>query len=144
MRELDNLVRQGLLKAEPRDGGEFQGLVSSGRKRLADAHNVALSPESRFDLAYNAAHALSLAALRWRGYRPNRQRFLVFQALQHTLGLKPEEWRVLDKAHSQRNAAEYLGYFDVDQRLLDDVLRITTLVLRRIDELAVTPGGGGP
>jgi hypothetical protein len=144
LRELDNLVRQGLLKAEPGDAAEFQGLVSSGRKRLADAHNVELSPESRFDLAYNAAHALSLAALRWRGYRPNKQRFLVFQALQHTLALKPEEWRVLDKAHAQRNAAEYLGYFDVDQRLLIDLLRISGMVLRRVEELAVTPGGGAP
>jgi hypothetical protein len=42
--------------------------------------------ESRFDLAYNAAHALCLAALRWHGYRPTN-RYIVFQGLPHTLGL---------------------------------------------------------
>lgn len=64
---LDNLVRIGQLKTEPPAQAEFDGLVRSGQVRLTDAKNVALSLESRFDLAYNAAHALSLAALRWHG-----------------------------------------------------------------------------
>jgi hypothetical protein len=38
------------------------GLVRSGLTRLADARNAAISTEGRFDVAYNAAHALSLAA----------------------------------------------------------------------------------
>jgi hypothetical protein len=60
-------VRIGQLKAEPPAQAELDGLVRSGRVRLADAENASLSLESRFDLAYNAAHALSLAALRWHG-----------------------------------------------------------------------------
>ena len=64
---LDNLVRIGQLKAEPPAQAEFDGLVRSGQVRLADAANAALSLESRFDLAYNAAHALSLAAMRCVG-----------------------------------------------------------------------------
>lgn len=48
--------------------------------------NATLAIESRFDLAYNAAHALALAALRARGYRSDN-RYVVFQALPHTLGL---------------------------------------------------------
>jgi hypothetical protein len=68
--ELDNLVRTGLLKREPGEQGEFDGLVASGERRLADAQR-GLAADSQFDLAYNAAHALSLAALRWHGYRPN-------------------------------------------------------------------------
>lgn len=62
--ELDNLVRIGSLKAEAGTQGEFDGLLRSGSVRLKDAQNTANSLESRFDLAYNAAHALSLAALR--------------------------------------------------------------------------------
>jgi hypothetical protein len=60
---LDNLVRIGKLKAESPSRLEFAGLVRSGRTRLKDAANTTLHAESRFDLAYNAAHALSLAAL---------------------------------------------------------------------------------
>jgi predicted nucleotidyltransferase len=58
--ELDNLVRTGALKVEPADQKEFDGLFNSGRTRLADAKKGNLALESQFDLAYNAAHALSL------------------------------------------------------------------------------------
>lgn len=65
----DNLCGAGKpLRAEPPDAAEFAGLVRSALARLADAGNTTLSLESRFDLAYNAAHALCLAALRWHGY----------------------------------------------------------------------------
>lgn len=57
----ENLSGPGkALKAEPPDAKEFAGLKRSGQARLKDALNDALSPESRFDLAYNAAHALVL------------------------------------------------------------------------------------
>ena len=55
--------------------------------------------EPLLDLAYNAAHTLCLAALRRAGYRSGN-RYMVFQALPHTLGLGPEVWRVLAKAHN--------------------------------------------
>lgn len=101
---LDNLVRIGQLKVEPPAQAEFDGLVRSGQVRLIDAVNPTLSLESRFDLAYNAAHALSLAALRWHGYR-SENRYQVFQCLTHTLGLQAAQWRVLDQAHRKRNLA---------------------------------------
>ncbi len=74
--QLDNLVRIGQLKAEPAAQGELEGLLRSGVRRLADASRSELSLESRFDLAYNATHALALAALRFRGYR-SQSRYLV-------------------------------------------------------------------
>jgi len=73
---LENMAGPGkALAKEPPDARELQGLVRSGLARLKDAANPANSIEGRFDLVYNAAHALSLAALRWHGYRPgNRYR----------------------------------------------------------------------
>jgi hypothetical protein len=67
------------LKAEPAAAAELNGLVGSGIRRLDDAAREELSLESRFDLAYNATHALALAALRSRGYR-SESRYLVFSA----------------------------------------------------------------
>ena len=55
---LDNLVKIGQLKAEPPADNEVAGLIQSGLTRLKDSQNVELGYESRFDLAYNAAHAL--------------------------------------------------------------------------------------
>ena len=114
---LENLAKSGgTLVAEPPDTREFDGLMRSGLARPHDAGTAGLSLESRFDLAYNAAHALCLAALRHRGYRP-QHRYIVFQVLPHTLGLGPEVWRVLAKCHEVRNLGEYEGDLNLNERL---------------------------
>jgi hypothetical protein len=125
--ELERLVQIGKLKREPGAQTEIDGLVRSARSRLTDARHPALALESRFDLAYNAAHALSLAALRWQGYRSDN-RYVAFQALPHTLGLGPEVWRVLATCHQRRNVLEYEGYLEVDERLLADLLNAAEAV----------------
>src|SRR3989338_7534088 len=125
---LDNLCGPGRqLQAEAPDAQEFAGLVRSGMARLNDARNTSLALESRFDLAYNAAHSLSLAALRRLGYRASN-RYIVFQVLPHTLSLGPEVWRVLDKCHNMRNRGEYEGLLDVDERLVTDLIVATQAV----------------
>lgn len=132
----ENLAGPGKpMAVEPPDAAEIAGLIRSGHARLADARNSALSPDSRFDLAYNAAHALSLAALRRHGYRA-RHRYIVFQVLPQTLGLGPEVWRVLSKAHEQRNLAEYEGHVDIDERLLLDLIAACETVARALESHA--------
>lgn len=133
-RALDNLVRIGQLKPEPPAKAELEGLLRSGIRRLADAERTDLSLESRFDLAYNAAHALALAALRASGYR-SESRYLVFQCLQHTIDLPNEQWRVLDQAHRKRNLAEYEGEMDVDEQLVEAMLRVARDVEQRVSRL---------
>ncbi|MDE0037301.1 MAG: hypothetical protein OXU77_07020 [Gammaproteobacteria bacterium] len=128
---LDNLARIGRLHVESPDEAEVRGLLRSGVRRLEDAARGELSLESRFDLAYNAAHALAMAALRYQGYRC-QSRYLVFQCLQHTLGLPAEQWRVLDQAHRKRNLAEYEGEMDVDEQLAAALLRVGREVRRRV------------
>ncbi len=121
--QLDNLVRISRLKSEPAADEEIEGLVRSGVRRLSDAEREDLSLESRFDLAYNAAHSLAIAALRMRGYRSD-SRYLVFQCLQHTVDLPQAQWRVLDNAHRKRNLAEYEGVLDVGEELIAALLRV--------------------
>lgn len=121
---LDNLVRSGSLKVEPADKKESEGLFGSAVDRLKDAHSSELSFASRFDLAYNAAHALALTAMRLQGYRSDR-RYLVFQCLVHTLGLGKVQVRLFALCHERRNLAEYEGYMDVDEALLAELLSAT-------------------
>jgi hypothetical protein len=131
---LDNLVKIGQLKKESGSQSEFDGLVESGRIRLADAHTRSLALESRFDLAYNASHALALAALRWHGYR-SENRYLVFQCLQQTLALGPEHWRVLALCHQRRNDAEYRGRVEIEEKLIDDLIRVAETLLKGVTKL---------
>jgi hypothetical protein len=133
--ELDNLVRVNQLKAEAGTQSEFDGLVRAGLARLKDVEQISgLSQESRFDLAYNAAHALSLAALRWHGYR-SEHRYIVFQCLTHTIKLPASQWRILDQAHRKRNLAEYEGDMDIEESLLAALIEITKEVAKRVQEM---------
>lgn len=134
----ENLTKTGVLKKEPADQREFNGLVRSARVRLKDAKSNTLSLESQFDLAYNAAHALALAALRWHGYRSDK-RYIVFQCIPHTLGFGPEVWRVLMLCHERRNQAEYQGDLDIDQQLVADLLKSTQQVLDKIADMGPVP-----
>jgi hypothetical protein len=123
------------LRAEPPDAKEFAGLHRMGLERLKDAQRKELSLASSFDLAYNAAHALCLAALRWHGYRSSN-RYIVFQLLPHTLGLGPEVWRVLAKCHQARNLGEYEGMLDVTERLVKDLIGACEQVAEKVGALA--------
>jgi len=95
--------------------------LRSAAVRLKDARQPILSLESRFDLAYNAAHAAALSALRVHGYR-SENRYLVFQCLEHTVGYTPQQWLLLDQAHKKRNLAEYEGDLDVTQGFVEELI----------------------
>jgi hypothetical protein len=101
---------------------------------LKDASTKSLALESRFDLGYNAAHALCLAALRWHGLRSGN-RYIVFQVLPHTLGLGPEVWRVLAKCHDIRNASEYEGDLQINERIVADLLSACNAVRDKVEAL---------
>ena len=132
---LENLVKTGGLKAEPPAHVEIAGLIASGLARLEDSRREDLSLESRFDLAYNAVHALSLAALRIAGYR-SKSRYMVFQCLKHTLDLPNEQWRVLDQAHNKRNIAEYEGGIDITEALIAGLIEVTDEVAKRVSRIS--------
>ena len=132
---LESLAGPGkALAVEPPDAKEFAGLKRSGLARLKDASNTANSLEGRFDLAYNAAHAFCLAALRYHGFRPGN-RYIVFQVLPHTVGLGPKVWRVLAKCHEIRNLGEYEGDLNIDERIVTDLIVACRAVAAKLDAL---------
>jgi len=137
--ELDNLVWIKKLKIEPGSRAEFDGMLGSARKRLADAQNESLDPDSRFDLAYGAAHRSALAALRQQGYR-SQDRITVFQTLVHTVGTDKTDIQIFLKAHNERNLAEYQGRTEIDERLLADLIRCTKKLETAVGKLAPPAG----
>lgn len=131
---LDNLLKIQKLKSEPPDQNEFDSMLKSAKTRIQDASIEGLSEEGQFSLIYGAAHALSLAALRWHGYRSDN-RYLVFQCLQHTVGLENAKWRVLDKCHNLRNIAEYEGHLEITPQLLNELMEVTRELLQLVESL---------
>ena len=131
---LDNLVRIGQLKAEPRNEAEAKRMLAMARTRLVDAQLASLSPEGRFTSAYNAAHAAALAALRWHGYR-SENRYTVFQCLTHTLNWPAPRWRVLDAAHRKRNLAEYEGFVELEESAIAELCALVAELIVDVDKL---------
>jgi hypothetical protein len=131
---LDNLVRTGKLKAEPRNDVEVGRLLAMARTRLADARLAGASREGRFTSAYTAAHAASVAALRWHGYR-SESRFMVFQCLAHTVGWPAARWRVLDVAHQKRNLAEYEGVLEVEESAIKELCALTAELIAAVTKM---------
>jgi hypothetical protein len=87
-------------------------MLKSADDQLRDSGIESLSAAGRFMLAYNATHALALAALRAEAYRPSSSqghRKIIFQVLEATAGAPRELWVALDRYHDRRNAAEYHG-----------------------------------
>ena len=138
MQQLDNLVKINQLKLEAPDQKEFDGLLESGRRQLRDAQVEGLSSEGKFSLAYGAAHAFSVAAIRWYGYRSSN-RHTVFKCLQYTVGFEAAQWRVLDECHRQRNLAEYQGELEITEQLLAELLATSIELLERVEALGSAP-----
>ena len=132
--ELDNLVRIGELKPASITKMNISTLIHSGLSRLEDAKNDELGIESRFVLAYNAAHALSLSALWINGYSADK-RYIVFQCLPHTLNLPIEQWRVLANAHDIRNLSEYEGSSEYDECLVESVIEVCDEMAARLSAI---------
>ena len=131
---LENLERIELLTPLERSETEFTQLVAKAKMLHMDSMRSDLSVQSRFHLAYEASFALALAALRWHGYRPAGNRYVVFQALSHTMELGSEV-ALLSKAHGMRNEVEYDAEPFDDLRFLEELISVNEILLDRIPRL---------
>ena len=133
---LDNLCGPtGDLAHEAPDEEEYAHHIDNGLKKLHDARNRDLYLVSRFDLAYNAAFHLSLAALHRLGYRPRDKRYIVFQALPHTLQLGTDVWRVLNNCHDIRNSDTYRITYLINEKLIDGLIAACQKVADKLSML---------
>jgi len=134
---LENLARAKQLNAEAPDELETASLVSRAETFLRDARNTGNGVESRFTLAYDAAHALALAALRSAGYRPSSagHRRIVFQVLEFTAEAPKALSLALAQYHDRRNRVEYEGA-SVSAMEMTDLVKLAaelqSLLLKRL------------
>lgn len=135
MAALENLAGTGQLLTEETSFNEISGYLLRAEQQLADARTTTLSPASRFSLAYDAAHAFALAALRAHGYRPGRglgHRVIVFSTLAHTVASPAAEWSALTRYHTKRNASEYAGLTNASDAEARDLIELTGALGNRV------------
>jgi hypothetical protein len=120
--ELENLVARGLLEPLAASDEELRNQRTRGRLELREASGAGLSVDSRFSLAYAGIHALTMAALRAKGYRPRNTRQVAFLTLAHTVSLPKHSLTVIARAHDRRNLIEYEGKDPVDEKFLAELI----------------------
>jgi hypothetical protein len=135
MQALENLVRTGQLIPEPTSVEEISGFLLRAEQQLIDARTASLSATSRFSLAYDAAHAFALVALRTHGYRPGRglgHRIVVFSTLVHTVSSPAPECAVLLRYHTKRNSSEYAGLVNASEADARDLVEVAGSLGERV------------
>lgn len=135
MQALENLTGTGQLIPEPTSVEEISGFLVRAEQQLIDARTASLSAASRFSLAYDAAHAFALAALRAHEYRPGRglgHRVVVFSTLVHTVASPPAECASLVRYHTKRNSSEYAGLVNASDADARDLIELTGSLHERL------------
>ena len=110
---LETLTRIGRLKPHSASKEDAAKLLTAARRNLRETGITALSPETRFDLAYKAVMQCGLLALLAHGCRPSTNEpghhATIIQTLPLTIGLDNERMIVLDKMRRMRNVNDYSG-----------------------------------
>ena len=135
MQALENLAGTGQLISEPTSVEEISGFLMRAEQQLVDARTASLSAASRFSLAYDAAHAFALIALRVHGYRPGRglgHRMVVFSTLVHTVASPAAECAALVRYHTKRNSSEYAGLVNASEAEARDLIEATRSLRDRV------------
>ena len=134
---LKNLHRIRQLEEHEPDATQVRRMLSSAERSIADARQVSISAESRFDVAYRAITQLSMVALWANGFRaakskPGHHQTLI-QSLVHTIELNRDEMLLLDTFRVKRNAIDYTGE-DVDEASVDECTEAADRLMIRVSK----------
>ena len=112
--EYDNLIKSGTLEAVATTPGAAQSYLGNASDYLDAAQNFghSMKPLQRFTLAYEGFYALVQATLEHRQVRTKDSgRNLAIQRVAHDLGLSPNEFAAVVRAHARRNDTSYRSPF---------------------------------
>jgi len=117
-----------LVQHEP-DAEEIAGFMALADRDIHDAQSRELSEDWQFNIAYNAALQLAIAALAASGYRVDRggaHHHHAVQSLAHTLELDAETVRLFDRFRKKRNVSEYDSVGTITRQEAKEMLALAT------------------
>ena len=95
---------------------------------MAACQTVGLVTDWRFNIAYNAALQVAVAALMAAGYQADRSshHYRVFQSLPYTLGTDSRTIQKLDVFRKKRNIADYERANVVSELEAEEMLKVAS------------------
>lgn len=132
---LEDMLLRDELRREPPTSGEIQRLLEAAARRVEDAENTTIHPETRLEQAYHAILNCALLALRSDGLRavnaPGKHRNAL-ESLQHTLGISPDLIAYFQQLRDLRHRDIYEGSVHVSVREAEEAAREAGTLLQRL------------
>ncbi len=113
------------LRREPATSGEIQRLLDAITRRLEDANNDSIHPETRLEQAYHAILNCALVALRTSGLRPSTgpgHHVVILESLLDTIGIEPSLGDYFQTLRDLRNKDIYTGGTHVSTEQVDEAI----------------------
>ena len=125
------------LRREPETSGEIQRLLDAITRRLEDAGNDSIHPETRLEQAYHAILNCALVALRASGMRPSTgpgHHIVILESLLDTLSIEPTLGDYFQTLRNLRNKDIYTGGAHVSSRQADEAIEEAAALHKRLKE----------
>jgi len=124
------LLAQKRVERVPAGEGEIEGLLTLSARALADALIIAMTPEGRYDRAYDAARTLATAVVRSCGYRVKAVgggHYNTFRALEAADAKQFGAYAIyLDVCRRKRNELSYESFGFVSDTELEELIEQTS------------------
>jgi len=132
---LDEMILRSELSREPARQGEIRRLIDAATRRLEDAANTSIHPETRLEQAYHTILNCALAALRAENLRavnaPGKHRFVI-ESLADTLGTHADLIAHFQQLRDLRHRDIYEGSIHVSEREAEDAVAEASRLLEHL------------
>ena len=129
------MLLRGELRREPVSPSEIRRLVDAATRRLEDAANASIHPETRLEQAYHAILNCALVALRAEDLRvvnaAGKHRFAL-ESLADTLGTTPDLIAYFQQLRDLRHRDIYEGSIHVSEREAEDAVAEASRLLEHL------------
>ena len=133
---LNDWLKNGWLIEHQTTQREIDDLFRIVDRDLKDCEVTRLSPDWRFNIAYNAALQCAKAALATAGYRPTREshHYRLIYSLAYTIQAKDKLIIQFDMFRKKRNISDYLRAGEVSDLEVKEMIALAKRLRNRAEE----------
>lgn len=129
-------LENGWLQEHKPDRQEIRHLFHLIDRDLIDCRKSALSPDWRFNIAYNATLQCANAVLIASGFKAAKDghHFRVIQSLKFTLEIEENSIKKIDAFRKKRNISEYNQAGTISTRELEEMIAVAESLRQSVNE----------
>ena len=137
---LNEWLKNGWLIEHKTSQKEIDDLFRIVDRDLKDCGVAKLSPDWRFNIAYNAALQCAKAALAAAGYRPTREshHYRLIHSLAYTIQADDKLIIQFDMFRKKRNISDYLRAGEISDQEVKEMIAIAKKLRRCITRITLT------